>query len=197
MFTGIVQAVGRINNITRQGDDLLLTVIANSLDLSDVGLGDSIAINGACLTVTGYDNHSFQVLVSAETQRCTAGLNAAGNVNLEKAIRLSDRLHGHLVSGHVDGTGEVTSLDNLGDCVRLQVHAPHELMRYIAVKGSITVCGVSLTVNTVESDAFCVNLIPHTLQSTTLGELKLGDPVNLEVDLIARYIDRIQAWEKE
>jgi riboflavin synthase len=197
MFTGIVQAVGRINNFTTQGDDVLLTVAANSLDLSDVSLGDSIAVNGACLTVTGHDNHSFQVLVSAETQRCTAGLNTAGKVNLEKATRLSDRLHGHLVSGHVDGTGQVTNLEDLGDCLRLQVHAPHELMRYIAVKGSITVSGVSLTVNTIDSDEFCVNLIPHTLQSTTLGELKLGDQVNLEADLIARYIDRIQAWEKQ
>lgn len=197
MFTGIVQAVGRINNITKQGDDILLAITANSLDLSDVSYGDSIAVNGACLTVTGYDSRSFQVLVSAETQRCTAGLNVTGNVNLEKALRLSDRLDGHLVSGHVDGTGEVAKTDSAGECVHLLVRAPHELMRYVAVKGSITLNGVSLTVNTISSDEFSVNLIPHTLQNTTLGDLKSGDKINLEVDLIARYIDRIRTWEKQ
>jgi riboflavin synthase len=197
MFTGIVQAVGRINSATRQGDDVLLTIAADTLDLSDVSPGDSIAVNGACLTVTEFDSHSFHVHVSAETQRCTAGLNVIGNVNLEKALSLSDRLDGHLVSGHVDGTGEVVNMEPAGDCASLSVLAPHQLMRYVAVKGSITLNGVSLTVNTVSSDQFCVNLIPHTLHNTTLGELKSGDKINLEVDLIARYIDRIHAWEKE
>jgi riboflavin synthase len=197
MFTGIVQAVGRIDSATTQGDDVLLMIAANSLDLSDVATGDSIAVNGTCLTVVEHDSRSFQVHVSAETLQCTTGLNAAGKVNLEKALRLADKLDGHMVSGHVDGTGEVTDMEQLGDCVKMSIRAPHALMRYVAVKGSITVDGVSLTVNAVTGDEFCFNLIPHTLQSTTLGELQTGDKVNLEVDLIARYIDRALTWEKE
>jgi riboflavin synthase len=197
MFTGIIQAVGRIDSATTQGGDVLLMIAASSLDLSDVATGDSIAVNGACLTVVEHDSQSFQVHVSAETLQCTTGLDSAGNVNLEKALRLADRLNGHLVSGHVDGTGKVAGMEPLGDCVRMSIHAPHALMRYVAVKGSITVSGVSLTVNAVTGDTFCFNLIPHTLQNTTLGELQSGDEVNLEVDLIARYIDRAQTWEKE
>ncbi|HEY7986698.1 MAG TPA: riboflavin synthase [Methylophilaceae bacterium] len=197
MFTGIVQAVGLIDTAAPHGDDIILVIDAKALDLSDVSSGDSIAVNGACLTVVEHDFKSFQVHVSAETLRCTAGLNAQGKVNLEKALRLSDKLDGHLVSGHVDDTGEVTALEPKGDCVGMWIQAPHALMRYVAVKGSITVSGVSLTVNSVTQDKFCFNLIPHTLENTTLGDLKPGDPVNLEVDLIARYVDRAQAWEKE
>ncbi|HEY8084190.1 MAG TPA: riboflavin synthase [Methylophilaceae bacterium] len=197
MFTGIVQAVGRIESATPHGDDLILMVAADTLDLSDVSSGDSIAVNGACLTVVEHDSKSFQVHVSAETLRCTAGFGAQGKVNLEKALRLSDKLDGHLVSGHVDDTGKIAALEPLGDCVRMWIEAPHALMRYVAVKGSITVSGVSLTVNSVVQDKFCFNLIPHTLENTTLGDLKPGDAVNLEVDLIARYVDRAQAWEKE
>jgi len=197
MFTGIIQAVGHIDSVAAHGDDVILRVAANSLDLSDVAPGDSIAVNGACLTLVEHNSQSFQVHVSAETLRCTAGLNADGKVNLEKALRMSDKLDGHLVSGHVDGTGKVTDLEPLGDCVRMWIQAPHSLMRYVAVKGSITVSGVSLTVNAIAQDTFCFNLIPHTLENTTLGNLKIGDEVNLEVDLIARYIDRARAWEKE
>jgi riboflavin synthase len=168
--------------------------------MSDVAQGDSIAVNGVCLTVVKYDAHSFQVDVSAETLRCTAGLNmeslperqdAGGAVNLEKALRLADRLGGHLVSGHVDGMGEVMRFEPVGDCMLLVIRAPYALSHYIAVKGSITVNGVSLTVNTVSQDEFAINLIPHTLQATTLQHLQTGHQVNLEVDMIARYVERM------
>ena len=196
MFTGIIQAIGRIERVEPSGDDIRLTIAAGALDLTDVTEGDSIAVNGICLTVARHDARSFQVHVSAETLRCTDGLSAPGEVNLEKALRLADRLGGHLVSGHVDGLGEVTRFEPLGDCTLLAVRAPHALSRYIAVKGSITVNGVSLTVNTVDQDEFSINLIPHTLEVTTLKQLKPGSKVNLEVDMIARYIDRMQQWER-
>lgn len=197
MFTGIVQAEGRIEKVTPHEGDIRLTIASGALDMSDVSQGDSIAVNGVCLTVVEHDAQSFQVHVSAETLRCTAGLGAPGEVNLEKALRLADRLGGHLVSGHVDGVGEVTQFDAVGECMLLAIRAPHVLSRYIAVKGSITVNGVSLTVNTVDRDDFTINLIPHTLEVTTLKQLKAGSNVNLEVDLIARYVDRMQEWEKQ
>lgn len=197
MFTGIVQAVGRIENLQPVGEDVRLTIAAESLGLGDVALGDSIAVNGVCLTVIEHDLRCFQVHVSAETLRCTSGLNAAGEVNLEKALRLADRLGGHLVSGHVDGMGDVTRFEPVGDCMLLAIRAPHDLARYIAQKGSITVNGVSLTVNGIERDEFHINLIPHTLEATTLKQLNSGSQVNLEVDLIARYVDRMQQWENE
>lgn len=197
MFTGIIQAVGRIQNIQHVGGDVRLRVFAENLNLSDVAQGDSIAVNGVCLTVIEHDAQSFYVHVSAETLRCTSGLDATGDVNLEKALRLADRLGGHLVSGHVDGLGEVTRFDAVGDCMLLAIRAPHALTRYIAQKGSITVNGVSLTVNGIERDEFHINLIPHTLEATTLKQLKPGSRVNLEVDLLARYIDRMQQWENE
>ena len=196
MFTGIIQAIGRIENVKPSGNDLRLTVAGGALDLADVTEGDSIAVNGVCLTVAKHDAQSFQVHVSAETLRCTDGLSAPGEVNLEKALRLADRLGGHLVSGHVDGVGEVTRFEPLGDCTLLAVRAPHALSRYIAAKGSITVDGVSLTVNMVDKDEFTINLISHTLEATTLKQLKPGSKVNLEVDMIARYIDRMQQWER-
>jgi riboflavin synthase len=197
MFTGIIQAIGRIEHVASSSGDVRLIVASGVLDMLDVAQGDSIAVNGVCLTVVEHDAHAFQVHVSAETLRCTAGLNAIGEVNLEKALRLADRLGGHLVSGHVDGIGEVTRFDAVGDCMLLAIRAPHALSRYIAVKGSITVNGVSLTVNTVAQDEFTINLIPHTLEVTTLKQLKAGSKVNLEVDLIARYVDRMQEWEQE
>jgi riboflavin synthase len=197
MFTGIVQAEGRIEKVTPHEGDVRLTIASGALEMSDVSQGDSIAVNGVCLTVVEHDAQSFQVHVSAETLRCTAGLGAPGEVNLEKALRLADRLGGHLVSGHVDGVGEVTCFDDVGECKLLAIRAPHALSRYIAVKGSITVNGVSLTVNTVDRDDFTINLIPHTLEVTTLKQLKTGSKVNLEVDLIARYVDRMQEWEKQ
>jgi len=191
MFTGIVQAEGRIVEVGPHGGDRRLTIAGGGLDMSDVALGDSIAVNGVCLTVIAHDAEKFQVHVSAETLRCTTGLGVPGGVNLEKALRLSDRLGGHLVSGHVDGLGEVTRFEQAGDCMLLAIRAPHALSRYIATKGSITVDGVSLTVNIVERDDFTINLIPHTLEVTTLKRLKPGSRVNLEVDLIARYVERM------
>jgi len=197
MFTGIIQAVGQIETIDPHGDDVRLTIAASELQLEDVALGDSIAVNGVCLTVIAHDGRAFEVHVSAETLRCTAGLNLPGEVNLEKALRLADRLGGHLVSGHVDGIGHVTRFEAVGDCMLLSIRAPHDLSRYIAHKGSITVNGVSLTVNSIVHDEFLINLIPHTLQATTLKHLQPGSAVNLEVDLIARYVDRMQQWEAE
>jgi len=197
MFTGIVQAEGRIKKVEPQGGDVRLTIACGGLDMTDVAQGDSIAVNGVCLTVVEFDALSFQVHVSAETLRCTSGLSVEGDVNLEKALRLADRLGGHLVSGHVDGIGEVTRFDDVGDCKLLAIRAPHALSRYVSIKGSVTINGVSLTVNTVERDEFTINLIPHTVQVTTLKHLKPGSPVNLEVDLIARYVDRMQQWEQE
>jgi riboflavin synthase len=196
MFTGIVQGEGHIERVTPMGEDVRLHVAAGTLDMADVRMGDSIAVNGVCLTVVAHDLRSFGVHVSAETLRCTTGLDTPGPVNLEKALRLADRLGGHLVSGHVDGVGIVLRTDPAGDgCRRITIRAPHALARYIAVKGSITVDGVSLTVNAVEGDDFTLNLIPHTLEVTTLKHLVSGSRVNLEVDLIARYIERMQQWE--
>lgn len=197
MFTGIVQAEGRIEKVTPHEGDVRLTIVSGDLDMSDVSQGDSIAVNGVCLTVVEHDAQAFQAHVSAETLRCTAGLGAPGEVNLEKALRLADRLGGHLVSGHVDGVGEVVRFDPVGDCMLLVIRAPHTLSRYIAVKGSVTINGVSLTVNTVDKDDFTINLIPHTLEVTTLKLLRAGSRVNLEVDLIARYVDRMQEWEQQ
>ncbi len=194
MFSGIIAAVGRITELTPRNDGtstLRLTVDAASLDLSDVALGDSIACNGVCLTVVDRQAHAFCVDVSPETLSCTVGLAAPGPINLEKALRLADRLGGHLVSGHVDGVGEVLRFDPVGDNRLLEIRAPQALAKYIARKGSITVNGVSLTTNTVDGTVFSINLIPHTLEATTLGALQSGARVNLEIDLIARYVERM------
>ncbi len=197
MFTGIIQAVGQINRIEPVGDDVRLTIAASGLGMQDVALGDSIATGGVCLTVIACDDQSFQVHVSKETLSCTVGLDTPKPVNLEKALRLSDRLGGHLVSGHVDGVGQVVRFEPVGDCMLLTIRAPHTLSRYVAVKGSIAVDGVSLTVNTVDHDTFSINLIPHTLEMTTLRHLGIGSRVNLEVDQIARYVERMTQWENE
>ena len=197
MFTGIIQAIGQIEHIEPVGADVKLTIGTGKLDMSDVALGDSIATSGVCLTVIAFDEKSFQVHVSKETLTCTVGLDTKKTVNLEKALRLSDRLGGHLVSGHVDGVGQVVRFEAVGDCMLLSIRAPHALSRYIAVKGSIAVDGVSLTVNTVEHDTFSINLIPHTLEMTTLHTLGIGSRVNLEVDQIARYVERMTQWESE
>ena len=201
MFTGIITGVGRIvavhdlGSSSQHGKRLSVQTPAGYLD--DVGLGDSIAINGACMTVTSFDlaQSRFTIDVSAESLARTSGLDMAGTVNLEKALRAADRLGGHIVSGHVDGVGQVTHFATVGESWRLDVLAPPELARFLAFKGSITVQGVSLTVNSVtDSPQGCtvsINLIPHTLTHTALGELAVGQRVNLEIDLMARYVERM------
>lgn len=194
MFSGIIAAVGRITQLTPRNDGtptVRLSVEAGALGLADVAVGDSIACNGVCLTVVDKRATQFDVDVSPETLSCTVGLDVPGPINLEKALRLSDRLGGHLVSGHVDGVGEVVRFDPVGDNRLLEIRAPRELAKYIARKGSITVNGVSLTTNTVNDADFTINLIPHTLDATTLGKLQAGARVNLEIDLIARYVERM------
>jgi riboflavin synthase len=202
MFTGIITGLGHIVASDALGDGAdhgrRLTVQAPAHYLDDVGLGDSIAHNGACMTVTSLDLAAarYTIDVSAHSLACTAGLNRLGRVNLEKALRAQDRLGGHLVTGHVDGLGLVVYFAPVGESWLLQISAPQALARFLAFKGSITVNGVSLTVNDVKDDAkgtalFSINLIPHTLQNTTLGDLQVGDGVNLEVDLIARYVERM------
>ncbi len=199
MFTGIVAAIGTITTVTplAAGPDagVRLTIDAGSLPMADVGLGDSIALNGACMTVVEKTANGFTVDVSRESLRLTAGLDAPGEVNLEKALTLAERLGGHLVSGHVDGLGQVHSFEPVGESRELIVDAPKALGKYLAYKGSIVVNGVSLTVNRVEdlADAcrFSINLIPHTVEVTTLKHLKASSKVNLEIDLIARYVERM------
>lgn len=193
MFTGIVQGIGHIVAKERRGDGLRIAVGTDVPALQDVRVGDSIAVAGCCLTVVATDAQRLSFDVSAETLSCTTGLDRLGSVNLEPALRLSDRLGGHLVSGHVDGVGTVARLDALADGGRLlEIEAPAPLARFIAPKGSVAVDGVSLTVNGVTQRRFAVNLIPHTLAATTLGELVTGARVNLEVDLVARYVARLQ-----
>lgn len=191
MFSGIVAATGRIRKAERRKSGLRLTVDAGTLPLRDVAIGDSIAVNGVCLTVVARARKSFAVDVSSETLRCTVGLAEPGEINLEKGLRMSDRLGGHLVSGHVDGIGKVTHLARAGAHRLLRVRAPRGLANYIARKGSIAVHGVSLTVNAVRGAEFEVNLVPHTLAVTTLKRLRAGDRVNLEVDPLARYAERL------
>ena len=197
MFSGIIAAVGRITHLTTREAGFRLHVEAGSLGLDDVGLGDSIACNGVCLTVVAHEGNHFMVDVSPETLSCTVGLDAPGEINLEKALRLADRLGGHLVSGHVDGVGTVLRFDPVGDNRLLEIQAPHDLAKFIARKGSITVNGTSLTTNEVAGDIFTINLIPHTLENTTLNQLKAGSRVNLEVDLIARYCERLLSAERD
>lgn len=191
MFSGIVACIGQITHIRPHDGGLHLTIDAAPLDLSDVAIGDSIALNGVCLTVVARHGDTLEFDVSQETLECTVGLDGPGEVNLEKALCLSDRLGGHLVTGHVDGVGEVLSFAPVGESYELVVRAPEALARYIARKGSIAIDGVSLTVNRVAGREFSINLIPHTLQVTTLDRLAAGVPVNLEIDLIARYVERM------
>jgi len=195
VFSGIIASVGRITHLQALEKGLRLTVEAPGLDLSDVALGDSIAHGGVCLTVIEKAGATYQVDVSRETLDCTVGLDAPGEVNLEKALRLADRLGGHLVTGHVDGVGEVLKFERIGESHELVIRAPKPLAKYIARKGSITVDGVSLTVNRVDKTDFSINLIPHTVAVTTLKHLKTGSQVNLEIDLVARYIERMMTAE--
>ena len=201
MFTGIISGLGRITQADALGSDpshgKRLTISAPAGYLDDVQLGDSIALNGACMTATTLDRATsvFTIDISAESLARTCGLDATGAVNLEKAMRANDRLGGHMVSGHVDGLGTVSHFAPVGESWELRILTPRELARFIAYKGSITVNGVSLTVNRVADLAdgceLSINLIPHTLENTTLGELKTGRRVNLEIDLIARYVERM------
>jgi riboflavin synthase len=203
MFTGIITGMGRIVAIHSLGSSSnhgkRLTIEAPAGYLDDVGLGDSIALNGACMTATGLDlpNHRFSIDISAESLAKTSGLAETGVVNLEKALRAHDRLGGHIVSGHVDGIGHVSHIAEVGESWELRIVAPRDLGKYLAYKGSITVNGVSLTVNRVTDlpgmtgCEISINVIPHTLQNTSLGQLVTGSPVNLEIDLIARYVERM------
>ncbi len=197
MFSGIIAAVGRITEITPREVGCRLHVDAGKLDISEVALGDSIAHNGVCLTVVAKEGNTFAVDVSPETLSCTVGLSEPGPVNLEKALRLSDVIGGHLVSGHVDGVGQVLRFDAVGDNRLLEIRAPQDIAKFIARKGSIVVDGTSLTTNSVNGADFTINLIPHTLENTTLNRLKPGSKVNLEVDLIARYCERLLTAERE
>jgi len=191
MFSGIVAAIGTIESARANGDGLRLRIAAPGFDLADVAIGDSIAIHGVCHTVVAKDGGGFEVDTSNATRQVTTGLEQGRAVNLEKSLRLSDRLGGHLVSGHVDGVGTVAAFDDLGGSARLVVDAPAELARYLVRKGSICVDGVSLTVNAANAARFEVNVIPHTLAATTLGRLATGARVNLEVDMVARYAERL------
>jgi riboflavin synthase len=203
MFTGIVAAVGKISSVTPLVGGTFagvrLQIDAGALSLADVALGDSIAINGACMTVVEKSSAAFSVDVSRESLNCTVGLDAPGEVNLEKALTLAERLGGHLVSGHVDGLGQVHSFEAIGESWELIIDAPGELAKFLAFKGSVVINGVSLTVNRVEDldgaagkiCRFSINLIPHTISVTTLKHLKAGSKVNLEIDLIARYVERM------
>ena len=195
MFSGIIQAVGTIEQVEPLEKGVRLTIEAGVLGLGKTKIGDSIAMNGACMTATSIAGNRFTVDVSRESLDVTVGLGAPGPVNLEKSMALGDSIDGHLVTGHVDGVGEVAAFEQLGESWRLAVRAPKDLGRYIARKGSITVNGVSLTVNRVEDGpagaTFEVNLIPHTLEVTTLSRLAAGAKVNLEIDLLARYVQRL------
>ena len=207
MFTGIITGVGRIVAVHASGSSSTygkrLTIECPAAFLDDVGLGDSIALNGACMTVNTLDSgqRQFSIDISAESLDKTAGLDQTGSINLEKALRANDRLGGHLVSGHVDGIGQVTYFAQVGESWELHVLAPKTLGKYLAYKGSITINGVSLTVNRIQDiDAGCemsINLIPHTVQNTALGTLNTGSNVNLEIDLIARYVERILSTEPQ
>ena len=195
MFTGIVQSVGRIVAVEPRSEGVQVAVDAGAFAEKDIAVGDSIALNGCCLTVVAIDAGTMRFDVSSETLSCTTGLDGVGAVNLEKALRFSDRLGGHLMSGHVDGVGVVQRAEPVaeGGSVLLEVAVPSELARFVAPKGSIAIDGVSLTVNAVYARHFSVNLIPHTLAVTSLGALRAGARVNLEVDLIARYVERLQS----
>ncbi|BFT29754.1 riboflavin synthase [Alteromonas sp. D210916BOD_24] len=198
MFTGIIEALGTITKLDNRGTDIRLTVSSQTLDMSDVALGDSIATNGVCLTVTDLGDNFYCADVSAETIKLTgfAHYTTGSKVNLEKAMRPTDRFGGHIVSGHVDGVGTVSNIIKHAEYIEFWVKAPQEIAKYIAHKGSITVDGISLTVNEVNGAEFMLWIIPHTLKETIMGNYKVGTAVNLEVDVIARYLERLMLGDK-
>ncbi|MEL0630809.1 riboflavin synthase [Psychromonas aquatilis] len=198
MFTGIVAAVGKVTAIQNNEKDMTITVNAGELDMHDVKLGDSIANNGVCLTVTRLSSDSFDVDLSHETLRLSGFSNIQPGylVNLEKAMQMNERFGGHIVSGHVDGVGEVTSITPVGNAVEYWIKAPSELAKYIAKKGSITVDGISLTTNDVDGSSFKLTIIPHTISQTTIQQYAVGSRVNLEVDVISRYLERLMLGEQ-
>jgi riboflavin synthase len=193
MFTGIIQSIGTVLNLKQKGGDVELSVQTGKLEMQDVTLGDSIAVNGVCLTAIKLGKNSFSADVSRETLSLTSlgGLTKGSPVNLEKALTLQTRLGGHLVSGHVDGLATIESRYSDGRSERFRIQAPNELAKYIAEKGSITIDGVSLTVNKVDGAAFELNIVPHTLLETIIGNYQTGTKVNLEVDVVARYLERL------
>jgi riboflavin synthase len=191
MFSGIVAAVGRISSSKPHGDGVRLRVDAPGFGMDDVAIGDSIAVQGVCLTVVAKDSSGFEAEVSQATLGVTNGLEQGREVNLEKSLRMADRIGGHLVAGHVDAVGTVAAFDDLGASQRMVVEVPQALSRFIARKASVAVDGVSLTTNAVDGNRFEVNVIPHTLSATTLRALRAGSRVNVEVDLLARYLDRL------
>ena len=198
MFTGIISAIGDIANHEQRGGDVRLTIRTGNLGLSDVKLGDSIACNGACLTAVELTGEGFIADVSVETLNLTTIGNwkTGSRINLEKAMQATDRFGGHIVSGHVDGIGEVVSLHEDARSWRFRIRAPQELAKYIAHKGSITVDGTSLTVNIVDGAEFELNIVPHTMTHTVMGDYQVGTKVNLEVDLVARYLERLLLGDK-
>jgi riboflavin synthase len=198
MFTGIIQSIGEVATIEPKGDDARVRILTNELDLADVELGDSIAVNGVCLTAVELPGDGFWADVSGETLSCTTfkSLTVGTKTNLEKALMPTTRLGGHLVSGHVDGIGKVVECYNDGRSMRFHIQAPNEMAKYIAEKGSVCVDGISLTVNAVKGATFELNIVPHTLQGTTMGQFKVGTEVNLEVDIIARYLERLILGDK-
>ena len=191
MFTGIIQAQGNIKEIRASSNGVVFVLNSNSLDLSNVSIGDSIAVNGVCLTVTQLDKNYFSSDVSQETLDCTtfSQLKKGQNINLEKSLRLNQGVDGHIVSGHVDGVGKITLIAIEGDSTRMKIKVDDNLVKYIVKKGSICINGVSLTVNEIDGNVFDVNIVPHTFSVTTLGELKVNSQVNIEIDIIARHIE--------
>lgn len=199
MFTGIVEAVGQLTAVTPKGEDVTITVNVGKLDMSDVKLGDSIATNGVCLTVVAYTENSYSADLSLETlnKSSFAGCKAGDKVNLEKAMLPTTRFGGHIVSGHVDGVGEIIERNMVGRAIELWVALPEELNKYVAEKGSITVDGISLTVNDLRKNAFKLTIVPHTTEETTIDSFQVGRKVNLEVDVLARYLERLLQGTQE
>jgi riboflavin synthase len=193
MFTGIIEGMGSVSRYEKKARDVRLTIQTNAFDCTKIQLGDSIAVNGVCLTAVEIGTEYFVADVSVETLSCTtfSGLEEGSSVNLDQALTLATRLGGHLVSGHIDGVGIIKDRSEVGESTRFQIEAPRELCKYIAAKGSICIEGISLTVNAIEGQLFEVNIVPHTMTKTTLKNCQQGSHINLEVDLVARYLERL------